>query len=359
MAIAKDWLRPSISSLLTLSWFMPRIDEPTALSVPLEKGLWNSCRFSVGCNALVTTDRSWSMGFRKTRCRLPSIIFVPRLGAFFGGLPMPSIDLHGEVFHYASVGDGPPFVFQHGMGADTTQPLDFGGDLLGWRTIALDCRGHGLTEASLDRGRISFAQFAQDLAAFLDSLRIERAVVGGISMGAGVALAFGLAHPDRVAGLILVRPAWLDRPFPPNLRWFPIAARLLQEFPVDEAARRFQQMPEFLELRAASQFAADSLLGQFQRRCARERAGILAEMPARVPVESLSDCQRLQIPVRVVVNPHDPVHPDILGEELAAAIPGAALSRITSKTESEVLHRADLSRVLNDSLKPLRQQLSR
>jgi pimeloyl-ACP methyl ester carboxylesterase len=272
---------------------------------------------------------------------------------------MPSIDLHGEVFHYASVGDGPPFVFQHGMGADTTQPLDFGGDLLGWRAIALDCRGHGFTEASFDSGQISFAQFAQDLTAFLDSLRIERAVVGGISMGAGVALAFGLAHPDRVAGLILVRPAWLDRPFPPNLRWFPIAARLLQEFPADEAARRFQQMPEFSELRAASQFAADSLLGQFQRRCARERAGILAEMPASVPVESLSQCQRLQIPVLVVVNPHDPVHPDILGEELAAAIPGAALSRITSKTESEVLHRADLSRVLNDSLKPLRQQLSR
>jgi pimeloyl-ACP methyl ester carboxylesterase len=272
---------------------------------------------------------------------------------------MPKIDLHGELFHYAAVGDGLPFVFQHGMGAETTQPLDFGGDLLGWRTIALDCRGHGLTEASLDRARISFAQFTQDLAAWLDSLRIERAVVGGISMGAGIALAFALAHPDRVAGLILVRPAWLDRPFPPNLRWFPIAARLLQEFPTDEAARRFQQMPAFLELRAASQFAADSLLGQFQRPFARERAGILAEMPASVPVRSLSECQRLQMPVQVIVNPHDPVHPDALGEELATAIPRAALSRITSKTESEVLHRADLCKILNNFLTPLRQQFSR
>jgi predicted dehydrogenase len=55
----------------------------------------------------------------------------------------------------------------------------------------------------------------------------------------------------------------------------------------------------------------------------------------------------------------DPVHPDTLGEQLSAAIPGAALARITSKTESEVLHKVDLSRVLNDSLKPLKQELSR
>jgi pimeloyl-ACP methyl ester carboxylesterase len=270
---------------------------------------------------------------------------------------MPVVDLNGEVFHYAAVGDGLPFVFQQGMGADTAQPLDFGGDLLGWRTIALDCRGHGETEASLDRARISFPQFAEDLAALLDGLRIERAVVGGISMGAGVALAFGLAHPERIAGLILVRPAWLDRPFPPNLRWFPIAARLMQEYSVEEAARRFQQMPEFSELRAASSPAADSLLGQFHRPYARERAGILAGMPASVPVTSLSHCQQLQVPVQVVVNPRDPVHPDVLGEQLRLAIPGAVLSRITSKTESEALHKADLTRVLNDSLKPLEQEL--
>ena len=82
-------------------------------------------------------------------------------------------------------------------------------------------------------------------------------------------------------------------------------------------------------------------------------------MPASVPVTSLSHCQQLQVPVQVVVNPRDPVHPDILGEQLAAAMPGAALSRITSKTESEVLHKADLARVLNDSLKPLKPKLSR
>ena len=224
--------------------------------------------------------------------------------------------------------------------------------------IAMDCRGHGETEANLDPARISFAQFAKDLAVLLNSLNIERAVVGGISMGAGVALAFALAYPERVTGLVLVRPAWLDHPFPPNLRWFPLAAGFLQEYPADEAAQRFAQVPEFSELKAASKPAADSLLGQFRRPHARERAGILAGMPASVPVTSLTQCQQLQIPVLVVVNAHDPVHPAILGEQLAAAIPGAALSRITSKAESETLHQAELARRLQDFLEPIQRQFS-
>lgn len=271
---------------------------------------------------------------------------------------MPSISLGGELFHYGSLGDGVPFVFQHGMGADVSQPLSFGGSLPGWRMIAMDCRGHGRTEASLEPARISFAQFAEDLAMLLGSLGIERAVVGGISMGAGVALAFALAYSNRVAGLILVRPAWLDRPHPSNLRWFPLAARLLGEYPAEEAARRFEQSPEFLELKALSKPAADSLLGQFRRPQARERAAILAQMPASVPVERLEQCGELRIPTLVVVNGRDPVHPDTLGEQLAAAIRGAAVARITSKTESEILHQAELERTLKDFLQPFHQKLT-
>jgi hypothetical protein len=115
--------RPSIFSLLTPSWFMRRIDEPTALCAQPGKLLSSSYLSLVACSGLATTARSWSMGFRRTRCRVQSIICVPCLGNFPESLPMPTIDLNGEVFHYASVGDGPPFVFQHGMGADTTQHL--------------------------------------------------------------------------------------------------------------------------------------------------------------------------------------------------------------------------------------------
>jgi pimeloyl-ACP methyl ester carboxylesterase len=52
----------------------------------------------------------------------------------------------------------------------------------------------------------------------MDYLRLPQAIVGGISMGAAVALNFTLRFPERVLGLILSRPAWLDGPLPSNVR---------------------------------------------------------------------------------------------------------------------------------------------
>src|SRR6476620_264725 len=207
---------------------MARTGGRTVLFARLAKGSSSSCAFWAAYNRLAPMHRSWFTASRRPRCRQRSVICARPWRHFQGSLLMPSINLNGEIFHYASAGEGLPFVFQHGMGADVTQPLSSGGNLPGWRMIAMDCRGHGQTEANLDPSRISFAQFAEDLAMLLNSLSIERAVVGGISMGAGVALAFALAHPERVTGLMLVRPAWLDHPFPPNLRWFPLAAGFLQ-----------------------------------------------------------------------------------------------------------------------------------
>lgn len=271
---------------------------------------------------------------------------------------MPFVNLPAGRFHYGAVGAGRPFVFQHGLGGDVGQPLAGAEDFHGWRTLAMDCRGHGQTAASLDPAELSFGRFADDLAAWLDALSVARVVVGGISMGAGVALAFAASRPKRVAGLILVRPAWLEQPLPENLRWFPQVARLLEAHPAGEAAGRFQRSPEFAQLESESKPAADSLLAQFHRPQARARAAVLAAMPASVPVPDLSVCRRWQVPTLVVVNGRDPVHPAAIGEALAAAVPGAALCRITPKAESEARHQAELLRSLADFLHPLQTRFT-
>ena len=51
--------------------------------------------------------------------------------------------------------------------------------------------------------------FADDVLAFADLRGVERFVVGGISMGAAIALRIAVRHPERVSGLVLARPAWL------------------------------------------------------------------------------------------------------------------------------------------------------
>jgi pimeloyl-ACP methyl ester carboxylesterase len=52
-------------------------------------------------------------------------------------------------------------------------------------------------------GKVLLADFADDLAALLDHLGIERAVVGGVSMGGQITMEFQLRHPERVRALVL------------------------------------------------------------------------------------------------------------------------------------------------------------
>lgn len=72
-----------------------------------------------------------------------------------------------------------------------------------WRLLAPDLRGFGQTEAGVGDGPLEMDLLADDLAAFLDSLNIERAVVCGLSMGGYVALALWRWHPTRVRALVL------------------------------------------------------------------------------------------------------------------------------------------------------------
>jgi pimeloyl-ACP methyl ester carboxylesterase len=68
------------------------------------------------------------------------------------------------------------------------------------RVIALDLPGHGQSAGRAD----SIADQAEAVLALLDELKLERAIIGGHSMGGAVALTQALTHPERVAGLVLV-----------------------------------------------------------------------------------------------------------------------------------------------------------
>ena len=141
---------------------------------------------------------------------------------------MPRFLHQGFDFHYIDRGAGIPFVFQHGLGGSTDQAADLFPPMETTRLISLDCRNHGRTQPSCSGGQLGFAIFARDVQALLDHLQIDGAYFGGISMGAGVSVRIALDNPDRVYGLLLVRPAWLDGPMPAHY-WFTAVARLMRE----------------------------------------------------------------------------------------------------------------------------------
>jgi pimeloyl-ACP methyl ester carboxylesterase len=73
------------------------------------------------------------------------------------------------------------------------------------RAIAFDFRGHGQSHPAKN-GAYTIADMAGDIAAVVDTLGLDRFVLVGHSMGGGAALVYAGAHPDRVAGLLLVDP---------------------------------------------------------------------------------------------------------------------------------------------------------
>ena len=76
-----------------------------------------------------------------------------------------------------------------------------------YRFIIWDPRGHGKSESPPHREQYGQQISAADLYELLNFLGIEKAYVGGLSMGGGIATRFAVAHPERVAALLIIDSA--------------------------------------------------------------------------------------------------------------------------------------------------------
>ncbi len=103
---------------------------------------------------------------------------------------------------YDDRGSGPPLVLVHAFPFDRRMWAAQADGLSDThRVLTPDVFGFG--ESGLPAGGWTMDSFADALADWLTALKIEKAVVGGLSMGGYIALAFARRHPGRVKGLIL------------------------------------------------------------------------------------------------------------------------------------------------------------
>jgi len=127
-------------------------------------------------------------------------------------------DGHRLSYQEAGPADGPALVLVHGLASDSDTwdraivPLAEHG----LRVIAVDLLGHGLSDKPA--GRYLLADFAASLEAFFAAVGLDRATVGGHSLGGAIAVHFGFHYPDRVQRLILVSAGGLGREVHPVLR---------------------------------------------------------------------------------------------------------------------------------------------
>ena len=221
---------------------------------------------------------------------------------------------------YDVAGAGLPLLLLHGWPHDRTLWV---GQLRGLvthaRCIAPDLRGFG---GSSIVAPFTIDQYADDVASLMDVLGIERAVIGGLSMGGYVALAMLRRHRDRIRALVLAdtrATADTDEVRANRMR----LAALIEKHGIEALAARqlrptlgrttFEVQPEIVEV-VRRMMASSAPVGAI---------GALHAMAARV--DSTDLLATIDVPTLVVGGVEDTFTPPRELETLAAAIPGGRL----------------------------------
>jgi pimeloyl-ACP methyl ester carboxylesterase len=228
---------------------------------------------------------------------------------------MSEIDRDGVKIHYEVHGHGPPLILTHGFSSTSAM---WEGQIAALsrhhKLVLWDMRGHGRSDYPDDPNAYSEALTVGDIAALLDAVGAKRAIVGGLSLGGYMSLAFYRAHPERVEALLIIdtgpgfkkddaRQAWNKRAY--------------------ETAERFER-EGLAALRSASP-ERSTVTHRDAKGLARAARGMLTQRDARV-IEVLPE---IRVPSLIVVGADDT--PFLAASDyMAAKIPGAKKAVIPS-----------------------------
>ncbi|MEH2530431.1 pimeloyl-ACP methyl ester carboxylesterase [Bradyrhizobium sp. AZCC 1588] len=221
---------------------------------------------------------------------------------------MPTIDRDGVRIYYEVHGSGPPLLLTHGYSSTSGMWQGQIAALSKHHKLVLwDMRGHGQSDYPSDPAAYGEALTVADMAALLDAVGADKAIVGGLSLGGYMSLAFYRAHPERVRALLIIdtgpgfkkdeaREAWNKRAY--------------------DTGDRFER--EGLEVLKSASRERSSVTHRDPSGLARAARGMLTQRDARV-IESLPD---IKVPSLIVVGADDT--PFLAASDyMAAKIPGA------------------------------------
>jgi 3-oxoadipate enol-lactonase len=223
---------------------------------------------------------------------------------------------------YSDDGEGLPVVLLHG----------FANDRMIWRPqiealrtryriIAPTLRGFGASSRT-DGRAISMDRYADDIVALLDHLKIDRAVIGGISLGGYVAFSIALRHAQRTAGLILAH----TRATADNPDWATYREALVHD----------------IEQRGAVAVMENYGDKPFSPTCPADIKEDVRRMILRQPPTGLLSCMRgmaqrpdrsaglsgIKVPTLVISGTEDVYMPSVEGEAMHRAIAGSTFVNI-------------------------------
>jgi pimeloyl-ACP methyl ester carboxylesterase len=237
------------------------------------------------------------------------------------------VESAGVIVAGEEAGEGTPVVLLHGLTA-TRRYVVMGSRALergGHRVVAYDARGHGASTPAPDPDAYDYDDLVCDLQAVLDDRGIERAVLAGASMGAHTAVRLALDAPRRVAGLVVITPAFDPQADGRELERWDALSEGLRRGGVEGFVEAYGE-PEVPERWRET-------IGRVlrQRLSAHEHPAALADalraVPRSRPFQAWEDLAHVEAPTVVVASRDeaDPGHPFAIGERYAELIPGARL----------------------------------
>jgi pimeloyl-ACP methyl ester carboxylesterase len=192
----------------------------------------------------------------------------------------------------------------------------------------------GRAEATVSPA-MTFDALCDDVLARFDSDRrnpMRRFALGGISMGAAIALTIAARLPDQVSALVLVAPSWLDQPFPANLKRMVKIGRIVERYGLPDAWAVLQALPPFDRWHERERAEAAE---HFLRHDPAAVSHVLQRLPGVLPriVEPSPELRARSV---VLTWTNDPIHPVDIAERLGqrlGGVPVQVMRRPTSRRQ--------------------------
>jgi len=253
---------------------------------------------------------------------------------------------------YETIGDAEaaPLLFLHGLGAGRAQTTSALTELKDHLVIAPDMLGHGDSISEDPADVQSFDQFADDSIAILDAMGIEKANVGGLSMGSGISLNIALRYPERVKKLILLRPSWMDEKKPAHLALVAYVGQWIEEHGVDEAKRLLHANAEYQELLARVPKVALSIDGLFGRPAHFSHTAVLYRMWEDAPFSSLDLLSTISNEALVLHTTRDDLHPIPVAETVASKLANCKDMSLSPRYDDPVNYGIELNQAIAEFL---------
>jgi pimeloyl-ACP methyl ester carboxylesterase len=243
-----------------------------------------------------------------------------------------SFDFNGQRIDFTDYGDGEQvLVLAHGLLMNRHMYDQLAPEMAsrGIRVINVDLLGHGSSDKPADMRAYTMTTFADQLAALIDHLELDRPVVGGTSLGANCSLELAARHPRAARALLIEMPVLDNALVAAGLLFLPILVSLRVAKPLLRGvAAVTTRIPR-------TTFLVDICL-DWTRRSPESSEAVLEGVLFGRTAPPRDERQLIGLPTLVIGHPNDPLHPFTDSDMLIEELPRARLVNAESIVEWRV-----------------------